>query len=90
MRSTGLKKYNSVPHTHFHCLCLATVTFEVICTYTYLINICQVVSSQTFLFHLVETSPALPRPLAVQSQTSPDVLWPSKLACFRCTGSSAP
>lgn len=78
------KKYSSPPPRPpppFHCLWLMTVTFEVICIHIYSINIWQVVSSQAFLLHLVERSPASRRPLAGQGQTSPESWWPSRLAC---------
>lgn len=57
------KKYSSPPSPPFHCLWLVTVTFEVIWIHIYSINIWQVVSSQAFLLHLVERSPASRRPL---------------------------
>lgn len=85
MRPTGLKKNTATPSPAppppFHCLWLMTVTFEVICIHIYSINIWQVVSSQAFLLHLVERSPASRRPLAGQGQTSPESWWPSRLAC---------
>lgn len=69
----------------FHSWCLVTMTFGVICTYIYLINIWQVVSFQSFLLHCMERSPASPMPLATQGQTSPKSWWPSRLAYFRCS-----
>lgn len=85
MSSTGLKKNTTAVPPHFHCWCLVTVTFRVICTSIYLINIWQVVSSQVFLLHCRERSPASPRPWATQGQTSPKSQWPSRLVCFRCS-----
>lgn len=85
IKSTGLKKNKTAVPPHFHCWCLVTVTFRVICTSIYLINIWQVVSFQVFLLHCRERSPASPRPWATQGQTSPKSQWPSRLVCFRCS-----
>lgn len=79
------KKNTTAVPPHFHSWCLVTMTFGVICTYINLINIWQVVSFQAFLLHCMERSPASPRPLVTQGQTSPKCLWPSRLVYLRCS-----